>query len=80
MQRDAVNAVPDLGFRVRDIFRPETAVDGLPALTGIVGSEGARGRYGDEHSFGIDRIQENRVQYAQQVCIKELPYYLIEYI
>ena len=62
MHRDAVNAVADLGVRVGNLFGPQSAVDRLPGLAGVVAPERARCRDGDEDPSGLARIEEDRVQ------------------
>ncbi|MGD8752805.1 MAG: hypothetical protein PVG14_15340 [Anaerolineales bacterium] len=57
-----VDTMADLSLRVRDIVRPQTAVNGLPRLASVVRPEGTRGRDGDEDTLRVAWIQENRVQ------------------
>src|SRR5260370_32299223 len=59
---DVVYAVADLGILVRDILRPQSTVDRLPALAAIVGAESARRRDRDVNSLRVDRIENNGVQ------------------
>src|SRR5262249_26798268 len=59
---NVVNAVADLGSRVRDELGLQSTVDRPPRLAGIVGAKGARRRDGDEDPSGVARIENDRVQ------------------
>ena len=60
--RDAVDAVADLGRRVRDVFATQAAVDRLPGRAAVVGAERARRGDRDEDALGIARVEQDRVQ------------------
>ena len=62
MQRDAMDAVPDLRLRIRNIFGAQALVDRLPGLSAVVGAEGARGGDGDEESLRISRVLNDGVE------------------
>src|SRR6059036_2745072 len=62
VQRDTMYAVADFGGGIRDVLRPQAAVDRFPRLAGIVRAESARRRNGDEDPFGIAGIEQDRVQ------------------
>src|SRR5208282_1077065 len=57
-----VNAVPDLGGWVWNVFRIEAAIDGLPGFAAVVGTECAGGRDGDPDTLRVAGIENNRVQ------------------
>src|SRR3990172_4887124 len=59
---DAMNTMPDLDIRIGEEFRSQSPVDGLPSLSGIIGSKDTRSRDGDEDAVRVARIQEDRVQ------------------
>src|SRR5713101_101052 len=59
---DAMNAMADLGVRVRDVLGLKSAVDGAPRLAGIVGPEHARSHHCDEEPTSVGRIQKDRAQ------------------
>ena len=63
VHRDTVHAVADLRIRVRElILRLQSAVHRPPRLAGVVGSEHACGRDGDEDPLRIARVLHNCVQ------------------
>src|SRR5580698_6229584 len=62
VHRYMVNAMADLGVRVRNVGGAQATVDRLPRRAAIVRSERASRRDGDEHSDRVLRIQNNRVQ------------------
>src|SRR4030066_301974 len=63
VHRNAMNAVSDLGVRVRKlVLGLEAMVHRPPRLAGVVGAERARGRDGDEDPLGITWIQNDGVQ------------------
>src|SRR4051812_4264328 len=57
-----MDAVTDLGSGVGDILRPESLIDRFPVDSSVVGSEGTRGRDGDEDPTGVTGIKKNGVQ------------------
>src|SRR5262249_61269079 len=59
---DAMDAVADLGGRVRDLLRAEAAVDRTPRRTAVVAPERARGRDRDEEPAGDGGRGGDRVQ------------------
>src|SRR5215475_8751576 len=69
MHGQAVNAMADVGGRVRDVLRLEPLVDRPPRLAAIVGAKGAGGRNGNEHALWIDRIEQNGMQ-AHAACTR----------
>src|SRR5208282_6010124 len=62
IHRHVVNAVSDLGPRIRDVLRVQTLVNRLPCRAAIVGAKGARSRNGDEHTERIARVEDDGVQ------------------
>src|SRR5439155_24952073 len=62
VHRDAVDAVPNLALLVRELARPQAAVDRAPRLAAVVRAENARRRDGDDHPLWVIRVDENRVQ------------------
>src|ERR1051326_459014 len=62
MHGEAVDAVADLGRRVRDLLGAEPAVDRTPGLPGVVRPERPGRRDGDEDPFRVSRVEEDRVQ------------------
>ena len=59
---DVVDAVADLGRRVRNVLRIQAFIDRLPALAAVVGAESARGGDRDINSVGIAGIENDGVQ------------------
>src|SRR2546428_7701725 len=62
MHRDMMHAVTHLRVRIGNVLRMQAVIDRPPSLAAIVGAERARGRYCDEHSLSIFRMEQNRVQ------------------
>src|SRR5213592_2994121 len=62
VQRDAVHAVADLGGRIGNVLRVQTAVDRLPGLAAVVRAERARGRDRHVHPPGVRRIEQDGVE------------------
>src|SRR3982750_4400836 len=62
MQRDVVNAVADLRFRVGNIFRMQSLIDRFPRLSAIIGAERSGRRDRDENALRIFWREENRVE------------------
>ncbi len=52
----------DLGVRVGDAFRPQSAIDGTPALAGVVTAERTRRRDRDEHPVLVLGIEDDRME------------------
>src|SRR5205085_10637057 len=59
---DVVDAVADLGVRIGNVLRAQSAIDRLPALAAIVSSERTGGRDCNENPLRIAGIQDNSVQ------------------
>ncbi len=51
MHRNVMNAVADLGVRIRNILRSQPAVDRLPGFAAIIGAECPGSRDSDEDSL-----------------------------
>ena len=63
MQCDAVDAMADLGVRVGKFHgRAEALIDGFPALTSVIRSEGAGGRDSDEDPLRVLRVEKDGVE------------------
>src|SRR6187402_114065 len=57
-----MDAVAHLRVLIRNVLRPEAAVDRLPGLASIVRAEGARGGDGNEDALRICGIDEDGVE------------------
>jgi hypothetical protein len=57
-----MNAVADLGRRVRNLLRPQAAVHRPPRLGVVVAAEHAGGGDRDEEPSGMDGIEDDRMQ------------------
>src|SRR5262249_61427192 len=60
--RDLVDALPELGMRVRKELRAHAAILDLPASAAVVRAVGAARRGGDHHSPGALGIHEDGVE------------------
>src|SRR5262245_57551436 len=57
-----MNAVADLGSRIRDILRHQAAIDRAPCVAGIVCAERAGCGNGNKHPLRITWVEKDRVQ------------------
>src|SRR6185369_13400377 len=62
VEGDVVDAMPDLGLRIRNVLRAQALIDRLPGFSAIVGTEGSRGRDGDVDAFRIRWIEQDAVK------------------
>src|SRR5205814_9138575 len=62
MHRDPMHAMTDLRVWVRNVLRVQSAIDGLPRFSAIVGAKRTGSRDCDGNSLGIVRIEKNGVQ------------------
>ncbi len=62
VHRDAVNAVADVGSRLGNGLRVQSAVNGLPRLAGIVAAKSPGGGDRDEDPARVAGIEDDRVQ------------------
>src|ERR1700687_4523932 len=56
-----MHAVAYLGIWIRDVLRVQSAVDWLPRLAAVIGTECASSRDGDEDALRIARIENDGV-------------------
>ena len=62
MHRYLMHAVTDLGVRYRNVLRVQSAIDGLPRFSAVVGAKRTGRRDGDVNSLRIFGIEEDCVQ------------------